>query len=192
MSHRTLLAWCFWWLTVLNQAVTLRCLKTPAALLYLIHSYQHNTLTTTLVPLQCWEWSATLIILWWSLWDSDWRMGGTEANKVCKRYRFTAVYNCRTTNHTEVPFKYWLGLFFFISVRRIFLLSKSVCPFQLLSAFEQALQLTAHVPSEDHMELIKDYIKCLSKVSHLLCLLQYHVTRKIGRASCRERVSSPV
>uniref|UniRef100_A0AAR2M0I3 Tetratricopeptide repeat domain 37 n=1 Tax=Pygocentrus nattereri TaxID=42514 RepID=A0AAR2M0I3_PYGNA len=36
----------------------------------------------------------------------------------------------------------------------------------LLSAFEQALQLTAHVPSEDHMELTKDYIKCLSKLPH--------------------------
>lgn len=36
--------------------------------------------------------------------------------------------------------------------------------FQLLSAFEKALQLTENVPSDDHKQLTQDYIKCLSKV----------------------------
>ncbi|KAI5088222.1 tetratricopeptide repeat protein 37 [Silurus meridionalis] len=36
----------------------------------------------------------------------------------------------------------------------------------LLSAFEKALQLTENVPSEDHKQLIQDYIKCLSNLSH--------------------------
>ncbi|XP_062873563.1 superkiller complex protein 3 [Trichomycterus rosablanca] len=36
----------------------------------------------------------------------------------------------------------------------------------LLSAFEKALQLTETVPSEDHKQLIQDYIKCLSKLPH--------------------------
>ncbi|KAI5613252.1 tetratricopeptide repeat protein 37 [Silurus asotus] len=36
----------------------------------------------------------------------------------------------------------------------------------LLSAFEKALQLTENVPSEDHKQLIQDYIKCLSNLPH--------------------------
>ncbi|KAM9446217.1 superkiller complex protein 3 [Clarias gariepinus] len=36
----------------------------------------------------------------------------------------------------------------------------------LLSAFEKALQLTENVPSEDHKQLVHDYIKCLSKLPH--------------------------
>ncbi|KAI4898343.1 hypothetical protein NFI96_024563 [Prochilodus magdalenae] len=42
----------------------------------------------------------------------------------------------------------------------------------LLSAFEQALQLTENVPSEDHKQLIEDYIKCLSKLPHELVKLK--------------------
>lgn len=59
--------------------------------------------------------------------------------------------SCAFNHLSLLSFKYAVALFVFL--------------FQLLTAFENALNLSEEIPSEDHQALYKHFIHCLSKVS---------------------------
>lgn len=68
--------------------------------------------------------------------------------------------------------EFWSALFLYIPQVNVntYIFTKVTVFFfsqQLISAFERALQMTVDVPSEAHMSLSQDYIKCLSKVGNL-------------------------
>lgn len=71
---------------------------------------------------------------------------------LCESYKF----NCFT-----LSFKYATDNSFFVYL------------FQLLTAFENALDLSDKIPSEDHQVLYRHFIQCLSKVSWFLKSLMW-------------------